>query len=114
MSMQRSVQLLDAIINLRFTIIMILRHLSSPPWLNSSVQPQLLDERLCHPLMVFVVFAICPSEMEKGRDLRRALQSCYFSRLSSLGYQIRGGCTANFSTFILALIDLANQTALSC
>jgi hypothetical protein len=38
MSMQRSVQLLDAIINLRFTMILILRHLTSPPppWLNSS------------------------------------------------------------------------------
>jgi len=39
--MQRSVQLLDAIINLRFTMILILRHLTSPPppWLNSSYSP---------------------------------------------------------------------------
>jgi hypothetical protein len=67
-------------------------------------QPQLLDERLCHPHLVFVVIAICPSKIEKGRDLRRALQSFIFSRLLCLEYQIRGGCTANFSTFIFAFV----------
>jgi hypothetical protein len=52
-------------------------------------------------LLVFA-FAICSPEIEKGRDLYRALQSFLFFRLLSLGYQIGGGCTANFSIFIFA------------
>jgi hypothetical protein len=83
MSMQRSVQLLDAIINLAFydDSDSTSPHVAPAAMAELFVQPQLPDERLCHPLLVFVVFAICPSKIEKGRDLRRALQSFFFSRL---------------------------------
>ena len=45
-------------------------------------------------------------KIEKRRDLRRALQSFSFFRLLSLGYQIGGGCTANFSIFIFEIMHL--------
>jgi hypothetical protein len=44
--------------------------------------------------------------MEKGRDLRRALQEFCFSLLLTLGYQTGGGCTANFSIFIFEIMHL--------
>src|ERR1700681_3487653 len=43
-------------------------------------------------------------ETEKGRDLRRALQSFSLFSTLSLGYQIGGGGTANFSIFIFAFV----------
>ena len=54
--------------------------------------------------LLFFAFAVRPPQIEKGRDLRRALQSFSFFRLLSLGYQIGGGCTANFSIFIFAFV----------
>jgi hypothetical protein len=75
MSMQRSVRLPDAILNLRFTIILILRHLSRRPgFLGTAVTS--CGSRVFD--LLFFAFAIYPPEIEKGRDLPRALQSFYF------------------------------------
>jgi len=45
------------------------------------VQPQLLDERLCPPLLAFVVFAICPSKMKKGAICVAPFRVLFFSTL---------------------------------
>jgi len=50
----------------------------------------------------------CPRDggpnKKRARFASRPSQSFSFFRLLSLGYQIRGGCTANFSIFIFAFV----------